>query len=462
MKAVATSQPTATEAGMRALRDGGNAVDAGLAAAAVLCATEPMMTGLGGDAFAIVWTSDGRAEGLDAAGPAPAAAPADAPLAWAGPTSVTVPGAVGGWAALADRHGRFGLDRALRDAIDHAERGFEVKSRCAAFWRTAARVPEGYAPAPEAGDRVRLPALAATLRAVAEGGPDAFYRGRIAEAIAQASWLEQSDLAAYAPRWVEPLRGTYRNVGVLELPPPTQGIAALEALALLEGFDPTLAAKVACVRLALEDAFRRVRDEADVADLLDPSFVARRRDQAAHPVTEPEGNTAYLCTLDDDGMAVSFIQSLFDRFGAGVEAPGTGVVLQNRGAGFGIGGAVEAGRRPYHTIIPGLLLRADGALLGPFGVTGGFFQAQGHLQLISGLVDDGLDPQQALDRPRFRVDGDRVALEPLLADRAGELDDAFVDTEVLGFGAGQAILVDADGSVTAGSDRRRDGYAALA
>jgi gamma-glutamyltranspeptidase / glutathione hydrolase len=462
VKAVATSQPTATDAGMRALQDGGTAVDAALAAAAVLCVTEPMMTGPGGDAFAIVRTRDGRAEGLDAAGPAPARAPTDDPPAWDGPTSVTVPGAVGGWAALAARHGRLGLDRALRDAVDSAEQGFEVQPRCAGYWQRAAHLPEGYSPAPMARDWVRLSPLAASLRAIAEHGPDVVYRGHIAEAITEASWLEESDLASYAPRWVEPLRGTYRDVQILELPPPTQGVAALEALALLDGFEPTLPAQVACVRLALADAFAHVRDEADVSGLLAPDAVERRRSELAPAVSEPRGSTIYLCTLDDDGMAVSFIQSLFDTFGSGLEAPGTGVVLQNRGACFGLSGAVEPGRRPYHTIIPGMLLRADDDLLGPFGVAGGFLQAQGHLRFVSAVVDDGLDPQAALDRPRFRVDGDRVALEPELADRAPELPGAYVETDVRRFGGGQAILVDADGSVRAGSDRRKDGYAVLA
>jgi gamma-glutamyltranspeptidase / glutathione hydrolase len=462
VKAVATSQPTATDAGMRALQDGGTAVDAALAAAAVLCVTEPMMTGPGGDAFAIVRTPDGRAEGLDAAGPAPAQAATDDPPAWDGPTSVTVPGAVGGWAALAVRHGRLGLDRVLRDAVDRAEQGFEVQPRCAGYWQRAAHLPEGYGPAPMAGDWVRLSPLAASLRAIAEHGPDVVYRGHIAEAITEASWLEESDLASYAPRWVEPLRGTYRDVQILELPPPTQGIAALEALALLDGFEPTLPAQVACVRLALADAFAHVRDEADVSGLLAPDAVERRRSELAPAVSEPRGSTTYLCTLDDDGMAVSFIQSLFGTFGSGLEAPGTGVVLQNRGACFGLSGAVEPGRRPYHTIIPGMLLRADDDLLGPFGVAGGFLQAQGHLRFVSAVVDDGLDPQAALDRPRFRVDGDRVALEPELADRAPELPGAYVETDVRRFGGGQAILVDADGSVRAGSDRRKDGYAVLA
>jgi gamma-glutamyltranspeptidase/glutathione hydrolase len=450
---------------MRALRDGGNAADAVLAAAAVLCVTEPMMTGVGGDAFAIVWR-DGRAEGLDAAGPAPTSAPPDAPVAWDGPTSVTVPGAVAGWAALAERHARLGLDRALRDAIALAEDGFEVQPRCAQYWQRADRLPEGFAPAPKAGDVRRLPALAATLRAIAENGPDALYRGATAHAIAEASWLEEDDLAAYAPRWVEPLRARYRDVEVLELPPPTQGVAALEGLALLDGLEPTLPAQVTCARLALEDAFAHVRDGADVSGLIEADRIAARREAVPIAVREPPGGTVYLCAVDDDGMAVSFIQSLFEGFGAGLAAPGTGIVLQNRGALFGVQGAVVPGARPYHTIIPGLLLR-DGGLLGPFGVMGGFLQAQAHVQLVSALVDDEADPQSALDRPRFRVEGERLALEPGLATRADALRAAtglepFVDEDVYGFGGGQAIVVQPGGALAAGSDRRKDGYAAVA
>jgi gamma-glutamyltranspeptidase/glutathione hydrolase len=434
-----------------------------VAAAAVLTVTEPMMCGPGGDAFAIVWTPQGKAVGLDAAGPAPAGAPPGAEPAWHGPTAVTVPGAVAGWAALAERHGRLGLDRALRDAIDLAQDGFDVRPHCAAYWRHADHAPPSFAPVPAAGDRFRVPALAATLRAIAQAGPEAFYTGPIARAIAGATWLEESDLAAYAPRWVQPLRGSYRDVEVLELPPPTQGIAALEALALLEGFEPDLPAQVACVRLALEDAFARVRDEADVGDLLADAFIAQRREEAAPAPTEPPGSTVYLATLDDDGMAVSFIQSLFDHFGSGVEAPGTGVVLNNRAAAFAIGGGVEPGRRPYHTIIPAALVRADGALIGPFGIMGGYLQAQAHLQFVTAVVDRGMDPQAALDLPRFRVEGERVALEPGFG-RADELEGAYVDEGYsgFGFGGGQAIMVDEDGSVRAGSDRRKDGYAAFA
>jgi gamma-glutamyltranspeptidase/glutathione hydrolase len=456
---VATSQPLATRAGLRMLERGGNAADAALAAAAMLCVTEPMSTGIGGDCFAIVWRN-GVAEGLDAAGPAPAAAFPLEPVQETGPRAVTVPGAVAGWAALAERHGRLGLDVCLADAIDVAQRGYAAAWHTSDMWN-AGPSPAELGPTPRLGQRVRLPELAASLGAIAAVGPDALYRGRIAESICAASWLEESDLAGFAPRWVEPLRLDYRGVEVLELPPPGQGVAALEALGLLRGLEPTLPNRIACARLALEDAFAHVRDGADVAHLLEPAFLDRRRDETAGSARELPGGTVYLCAVDADRMAVSFIQSVFHGFGSGVVAPGTGIVLQNRGACFAVSGRVEPGRRPFHTIIPGLLLR-DGMLYGPFGNMGGFIQAQAHMQLVSALVDDGLDPQAALDRPRFRVDGEVVRLEEGLWGTSEELERAGLvverDADVYGFGGGQMILVEGEG-LLGGSDPRKDGYA---
>ena len=454
---VATSQPLATRAGLEMLERGGNAADAALAAAAVLCVTEPMSTGIGGDCFAVVWR-DGRLEGLDSAGPAPRSAEPIAPVEPSGPRSVTVPGAVAGWAELAGRHGRLGLDACLAAAIDAAERGFAVAARTAARWQQAG-APAELGPVPRVGDVVRLPELGATLRRIAETGPDGFYRGPVAAAIASASWLAEDDLAAFEPRWVEPLRLVYRDTEVVELPPPTQGVVAL---GLLERSSPSLASRIRCARLALEDGLARVRDGADVSELIDPGYLDRRRSGEEVPVTEPAAGTVYLCAVDEDRTAVSFIQSLFEGFGSRVVARGTGVVLQNRGACFAVSGAVEPGRRPYHTIIPAMLLR-DGALLGPFGVMGGFIQAQAHMQLVSAIVDDGLDPQAALDRPRFRVDGDAVRLEEGLWERDADLERlgyrTVRETDTFGFGGGQAILVQGD-ALVGGSDPRKDGYAA--
>jgi gamma-glutamyltranspeptidase / glutathione hydrolase len=467
---IATSQQRATYSGLRTLERGGNAVDAVLAAAAVLCVTEPMSTGLGGDAFAMIW-HDEKLIGLDAAGPAPAGADPEAPVADRGPDSVTVPGAVSGWASLSSRFGRLGLDACLEDAIDIAERGYAVSPVTAGAWDgsaarsaswAASAVPPELSPAPKAGTRVLLPELGRTLRRLAAEGTAAFYRGEVAEAICSASWLEESDLTGYEAAWSEPMRVGYRDVEVAELPPPTQGVAALEALALLDRLEPTLPNQARCAQLALEDASRYVRDGADVSGLLAPEAIERRLAASPRRVTEPGGGTVYLCAVDGDGTAVSFIQSLFGSFGSGIVAPGTGVVLQNRGSCFSISGGVTPGRRPYHTIIPGMMFR-DGDLLGPFGVMGGFIQAQAHMQLVSGLVDQGLDPQAALDEPRFRIEGDTVFLEEGLWDRVAEFEregyTVECDEDTVSFGGGQAIMRE-DSVLLGGSDPRKDGFAA--
>ena len=435
---VATSQPLATAAGLRAIERGGNAADAALAAAAMLCVTEPMWTGLGGDVFAQVWR-DGQLEALDAAGPAPARAEPLEPVDRTGPRSVTVPGAVRGWEVLADRHSRLGLSAALAPAVDAAERGVAIAPRAAAAWEKYDGPPE-LGPRPRVGELHRPTELAATLRLVAAEGPQAFYTGRVAEAITSATWLEEDDLAAYRPRWVAPLRATYRGVEVTELPPPTQGAVALAGLRRLEPLEPTLPNLAACVGSALADGFSTIRDGADVTPLL-------------------RGSTTYLCAVDGERMAVSFIQSLYDVFGSRVVAPGTGVLLQNRGAGFAISGRVEPGRRPYHTIIPGMLFR-DRSLLGPFGIHGGLIQAQAHVQFVSAVVDDGLDPQAALERPRFRVDPDRVLLEEGLWEHEGELAGlpAVPEPDTFQFGGGQAIFVEGE-ALLGGSDPRKDGHA---
>jgi gamma-glutamyltranspeptidase/glutathione hydrolase len=456
---VCTSQEAATGAGLRALRHGGSAADAVVAAAAALCVCEPMATGVGGDAFALVHDATG-ARGLDAAGPAAAQAPAQ-PVALAGPDSVTVPGAVAGWAALLERHGRLGLDVCLAEAIDLAEHGFAVAERCAWAWSHAPRRPPGLPAAPAPGTLVRQPQLARTLRALAEQGPDALYRGPIAAQIAAASILEESDLAAFAPRWVQPLRLDYRGTTVLELPPPTQGVVALAGLGILERLSdgPGDRERVHAVRAALRDGLAQVRDGADVSALLAPEHLARRAAQPPPRIDEPAGGTVYLCAVDGDGLAVSFIQSLYEPFGAGVTAGDSGITLQNRGACFAVEGGVRAGRRPYHTLIPGMLAR-DGRLLGPFGVMGGFIQAQAHVQFVSGLLDDDLDPQAALDRPRFRVEADRILVEgsgwqPLAG---GDLPLVHSD-DPLHFGGGQAILK-TDSGWLGGSDHRKDGCGA--
>lgn len=457
-----TSSPQATRAALGVLEAGGNAADAAIAAAAVLCVTEPMNTGIGGDCFALV-AQGGSYFALDAAGPAPLAASPTQPVEQQGPRSVTVPGAPAGWAALSERFGRMGLDACLKYAIDAAEKGVAVSVRAAGLWNSEAPCPEGVGPATvRVGEVVTMPEMAHSLRLIAEFGPSAVYTGRIAEAIASVTWLTEDDLARFGPKWVEPLRAHYRGHTVFEMPPPTQGVAALEALLLLEGLEPSLANQVRCVQLALEDAATHVRDGADVTSLLTPEFVRARRTEVARAVPRVDAGTSHLCVVDSDRMAVSFIQSLFHGFGSKVVAPGTGIVLQNRGACFSIGGRVVPGKRPYHTIIPAIIARGE-EFLAAFGVVGGHLQAQAHVQLVSSLVDGGLDVQQALDRPRFRVDGSTVRLEEGLWSDAPALETAGFTTicssDWTEFGCGQ-VAADDGGVLVGASDPRMDGYAA--
>ncbi|HET8977890.1 MAG TPA: gamma-glutamyltransferase [Solirubrobacteraceae bacterium] len=458
---VASSQPLATLSGIDMLRHGGNAVDAALCMAAVLCVTEPEATGVGGDLFAIVREPAGGVWGLDAAGPAPAAVAAQPPEA-AGPRSVDVPGAVAGWGELAERFGRVGIDRCLGPAIELARRGVAAGANTARAWRDCDRAPRSFGAAPAAGERFVLPGLAETLERIAGDGPPAFYEGPVARAIAEATWLTGEDLRGYRARWVEPLRVAHRGLEVAELPAPTQGVAVLEALAILGDDEPGLDEEVSAVALALQDALATVRDGARVDHLLDPAHVARRRATHPAPVVEPAGGTVCLCAVDGDGLAVSMMQSLYESFGSGVVAGDTGVVLNNRAACFGVEGEVAPGRRPYHTLIPGMLMR-DGELLGPFGVMGGFVQAQAAVQFVAELVRNGGDPQAALDRGRFRLDGSALALEEPLWPRIPELADLRFRVERGGdrslFGGGQAIIRREGGGWLGGSDARKDGCA---
>jgi gamma-glutamyltranspeptidase/glutathione hydrolase len=459
---VATSHPLATRVGLRALEAGGNAVDAALAAAAMLTVCEPGHTGIGGDAFALLWW-DGSLHGLNGSGRSPREL--DEPrVDMVGPRSVTVPGAVRAWADLAERFGRLGLDAALAPAVDAAGGGVAVTPRVAEHWRRAQhRAPW---PAPPPGGLYRLPELGATLRRIASEGPDALYRGRVAEAIAGASWLSADDLAAHRSEWVEPLRRAYRAVEVCELPPNTQGAAALVGLGVAEELDPGLHGEIESVKLALDWAADAIGDGPVELPDLDRLRARIRPDLALDAKVWPPDGTTYLCAVDGDRNAVSLIQSTFQHFGSGVLAGDTGIVLQNRGGCFseadGHPNRLAPAKRPFHTIIPGLLLR-DGALFGPFGVMGGHMQGQAHVQLVRNLVDRELDPQGALDRARFRVDGGRsVALEPGLwgeADALRAVGHAVVlAQEPRKFGVGQVILA-LDAALWGGSDGRADGYA---
>ncbi len=506
---VATSQPLAAQAGLAMLARGGNAVDAAIAAAMALTVVEPTGCGLGSDAFAILW--DGQAlHGLNASGRSPAAWTAErfagaASMPELGWDSVTVPGAVSAWAALARRFGRLPLPVLAEPAIRYARHGFLVSPLIAQLWR---RAPErfadqpGFAEAflpggrpPEAGEPFRNEPLAASLELIADSAGEAFYRGVLAErmvahARAHGGALGEADLGNHAVDWIEPLAVPFAGARVHELPPNGQGIAALMALGMLEALgiggrpvdDPaTTHLAIEAVKLALADLKEHVADPDHMrhpaAALLERGYLARRAaliDPAAagdprHGAPGP-GGTVYLAAADADGMMISFIQSNYMGFGSGVVVPGTGISLQNRGAGFvlrpGHANAVAPGKRPFHTIIPGFATTPEGEPLMAFGVMGGLMQAQGHVQLATRILAYGQNPQAAADAPRWRVLGGRqVAVEPGFPARSRSALAALGHEIVLepleshfAFGGAQAILR-VPGGYVAGSDPRKDGQA---
>ncbi len=516
---VATSQPLAASAGLEILRQGGNAADAAVATAAVLNVVEPMSTGIGGDCFALYYDArSGQITALNGSGRAPAALTLE-DLRNEGMTeihphsahSVTVPGTVRGWADLLERHGRMTLADVLAPAIDYAEQGYPVSPLIADAWKRSAQAfrpvdsPHDYLPdgePPRAGQVVRLPALARTLRAIAQGGPAAFYEGPIAEAIAsrvQAAGgrLTVEDLQAHTSTWETPIWIDYRGVRVYECPPNGQGLAALLALNIIKGLEGVpfhrtqsatrLHLMIEAMRLAFADARQYVADPAfthiPIEALLSEAYAAERRALISTDaaIREPGfGNpiaaddTVYLTVADPEGNACSFINSLYMGFGSGLVAREVGVALQNRGALFSLDPAhpnrLEPGKRPYHTIIPAMATQ-DGALFASFGVMGGFMQPQGHLQVVSALVDAAMDPQSALDRPRFCLMGGEAAGQVALEE--GFDFDVMAELAALGhqivpvgglnrnlFGGGQVILRDPEtGTLWGGSDPRKDGAA---
>lgn len=510
---VATSQPLAAQAGLEVLQAGGNAVDAAVATVATLCVVEPCSTGVGGDAFALIWMAkDKKLYGLNASGPAPAALTADwirdqgyVEVPALGPIPVTVPGSVRGWQRALERFGTRELDTLLARPIDYARHGFPVSQRIAAAWEFSVEKMSTYpnskrvwlpgGRAPRAGELFRNPEFATTLQTLAEEGPDAFYEGEIGRQIAASvqeagGVLAQEDLAGYRAQWVDPISVDYHGYTFHEIPPNGQGLAALLALNIAAGFDlkelgygsaDYYHALIEAMKLAFADAHAYIADprqvDVPVAGLLSDVYTAQRRSlvsmaQARPPQHgRPPGNsdTVYLTVADGDGNMVSWIQSLYMGFGSGLTAGATGVQLQNRGANFSLepGHPNEAapGKRPYHTIIPGFITK-DGQAWSSFGVMGGFMQPQGHLQVGINLVDFGMDPQTALDAPRFNwLRGMEVALETAVSDEVrtaltGRGHQLFPKEARMYYGGGQVIVRDAETAVlVGGSEPRKDGAA---
>ncbi|WP_238122743.1 MULTISPECIES: gamma-glutamyltransferase family protein [unclassified Xanthobacter] len=517
---VSTSHPRAAQAGMQMLWKGGNAVDAAIAAAAVMTLVEPCSNGLGSDAFCILWDGQ-KLHGLNASGFAPAAWTPDYFRAKYGADAknppmrgwdaVTVPGAVASWVALSERFGKLPFADLLAPAIAIAEAGFLVSTNVQHKWAAAATLPQlvsqpGFAEvflpkgrAPLVGEHVRMPGAARALRRIAETRGAALYGGEIAEALemnarAHGGALTAADMAAFKPEWVEPVAQAYRGYSVHEIPPNGQGITALVALGILSHFDlsglsaDSVAAQhlqIEAIKLAFADVYRYVADpramEITAAQMLDADYLAARarlidprRAQPFAPGNPVKGGTIYLTAADASGMMVSFIQSNYMGFGSGVALPEWGVSLQNRGFGFSLDPAkpnvVAPHKRPFHTIIPGFLMK-DGAPVMSFGVMGGNMQPQGHVQTLVRMLDFAQNPQAACDAPRWRFDqGLTINLEPgnspelleglaALGHEVQVLHDTYQD-----FGAGQFIWRMGDPAVegyAAASDPRRDGQAVV-
>jgi gamma-glutamyltranspeptidase/glutathione hydrolase len=522
---IATSQPLASAAGLRVMQEGGNAIDAAVTAAAVLAVVEPAMTGIGGDVFALVYDAKTKQiRGLNSSGRAGAKADADLLVGKGhkmvpgqGLYAVTVPGALAGWVELLEKHGTISLARALEPAIRYARDGFPVAEIIANEWEDATKwlaadaaaaavfLPGGRAPKP--GEVFRNPDLAKTLEAVAAGGRDVFYKGAVAQAIAQlmqqrGGFVTLDDLARHRADWVDPITTRYRGYDVYEMPPNTQGFVALEMLNILEGFDikalghnsaDYLHLVAEAKRIAFADRaaylsdFDHVRPEV-LKTLISKDYAVTRRAEIDRTKAAAEykpgafaagtsaadasfdgrdlGDTVYLAAADGNGNAISFINSLFSAFGSGVVVPGTGIVLHNRGSGFtlqqGHPNRLAPGKRPLHTLVPAMLMQGGKALM-PFGVMGGDNQAQAHVQVIINLVDFGMNVQQAGDAARVRHASEGLMVESAVSEavradlqrRGHKIIDGRGNV-----GGYQAVFIDPKtGVLLGGSDPRKDGLA---
>ncbi|MYD42945.1 MAG: gamma-glutamyltransferase family protein [Gammaproteobacteria bacterium] len=506
---VTTSQPLASQAGLQMIQDGGNAVDAILAAAITLTVVEPCNNGVGSDAFAQIFDGE-RLRGYTGSGRSPKAWH---PSRFAnydemprhGWDSVTVPGAVRTWVDLHERHGSLPFSKLFESAIQYARDGFHIGHKTAEIWQASAEMFRGFGAfqrhfcsagrAPQAGELYRRPELADTLEAIADSQGESFYRGDLAQAIVKQSDTERGcltceDLADHTGLWQEPLSMDYHNVRLHEIPPSGQGLAALLALGMLRHTHaatlPVDSAEwvhmqVESMKIAIRAAFDHIADmdamksHTTVEELLDDTSLRHAAqtigDRVAHiPPRElpTSSDTVYLAAADASGMMVSYIQSNYMGFGSGIVIDGTGIAMQNRGAGFVLTpnhpNQVAGAKRPYHTIIPGFITDLDNRPLAVFGVMGGHMQHQGHVQMVSRIYDYGQNPQAASDAPRWHVTPDfevvlesgyEPAIEAKLRSRGHAV--AMSANQNL-FGGAQLICRMQDGYCAA-SDHRKEGCA---
>lgn len=512
---VCASHPLAAQAGIEVLKKGGNAVDAIVATAAALTVVEPTANGIGSDAFAILW-KDGKLQGLNSSGPIPKALSMDVAeregwtsqgtLPVSGWAPATVPGAPAAWAELTKKAGRLSLKENLAPAVHLARDGHAVSVTTAHFWDLAFKKYstergdefkawfDTFAPTgrtPRAGEVFMSEPHARTLELIGDSGAEQFYRGAIAEKIVAAAgktggYFAPEDLASFVPEWVEPIGVDYKGYTVWEIPPNGQGIIALIALSLLRGFDfpshddpETVHRQIEAIKMGFADARRYVADthfhDVPVEGLLSAAYADARRAQIGASAEPREagnplpGGTVYLCAADGDGTMISYIQSNYMGFGSGVVVPETGIALNNRGYCFslvrGHPNMLEPGKRPYNTIIPGFLTK-DGHPVGPFGVMGGFMQPQGHVQVIMNTVDFHMNPQQAIDAPRWQwMGGMNVSVEPGFCpaiaqslQRRGHAVKFELDSG--SFGRGEIIWNTSEGTLGGATESRTDGCVA--
>ncbi len=502
--------PHAASAGLQTLLKGGNAVDAAVAMASAMPVVEPTGNGLGADCFVILWY-EGKMYGLNASGPAPKSLSVAAlkdrgfeKIPSYGVEPIDVPGAVAGWMALHERFGKLPLEEVMAPAIRYAEEGYPVTPNISRLWQEAFENYSKYRDRPEfqgwfdtfapnntwlkPGEMFRCPDMAKTLKEIAATKGESFYLGAIAEKIAaffkeHNGFLTKEDLAAFKPEWVDPISLNYHGVDVWELPPNGHGITVLMALQILKDMRiserdcaDTMHKQIEAMKLAMVDTAQYVAEpsfmKVSVDQLLSEDYAAKRRalinDQAIMPDSGDPGcpSTVYFCCADGEGNMVSFIQSNFRGFGSGIVVPGTGISLNDRAENFKFdenhANALAGGKRPYHTIIPGFLTQ-DGKPLGPFGIMGGWMQPQAHVQVVMNMIDWHLNPQQALDAPRWQwVGGKKVEVEQETPNyiirqlqRMGH--QIIVQPDPYHMGRGQVILRDENGVLCGATEKRTDG-----
>lgn len=511
---VATSQPLAAQAGLEILKRGGNAIDAAIATAACLTVVEPTSNGIGGDAFALVWTNN-KLHGLNSSGYSPNSISIEKlkerginEMPKYGVIPVMVPGVPAAWAELSLKYGKLPLSETLKPAVDLARNGFTVSSTVKKYWDIAYNKYKNEAigeefsywfdtftqngRTPEFGERWKLPDHADTIESIGASYAQCFYRGDIAQKIddffkKHNGYLTKKDLESYKPQWVDPIKMNYRGYDIWEIPPNGQGLVALMALNILKGFKfdskentETYHKQLEAMKLAFADGKKYITDISDMKvkldSILSEKYAQERRLLVSETAQNPDAGkpdssgTVYLCTADGEGNMVSYIQSNYMGFGSGIVIPGTGIAMQNRGNNFNMDinhdNCLMPHKKTYHTIIPGFITK-DNKAVGSFGVMGGFMQPQGHVQVIMNMIDFGMNPQEALDAPRWQWIGDKTieveegVPQNIVYDLIERGHDIKVQSDEAGFGRGQIILRTDKNTLCGGTECRADGHIAV-